>query len=175
MSTLLLKKNIFIIDDFKNNNTCIRLIGLEPIIFGTEIQRSIQLSYKRKKMIQPQTILKVADNSGAKSVKCIKVLNGFNRRFAVLSDIIIVSVQKLRNKARSISKVQKGEVHKAIIIRTKKKITKKDGTITFFQSNAVSLIGKQGKPIASRIIGPIPKKLKKKKNLKLITLSSGFI
>jgi large subunit ribosomal protein L14 len=171
----LLKKNIFITDDFKNDNNFIRLIGLEPITFGTEIQRSIQLSYKRKKMIQQQTILKVADNSGAKSVKCIKVLNGFNRRFAVLSDIIIVSVQKLRNKARSISKVQKGEVHKAVILRTTKKITKKDGTTIFFKSNAVSLISKQGKPIASRIIGPIPKQLKKKKNLKLATLSSGFV
>ena len=126
-------------------------------------------------MIQQQTILKVADNSGAKSVKCIKILNGFNRRFAVLGDIVIVSIQKLRNKARSISKVQKGEVHKAIIIRTRKKITKKDGTIIFFSSNAVSLINKQSKPIASRIIGPIPKKLKQKKNLKLTTLSSGFI
>jgi large subunit ribosomal protein L14 len=126
-------------------------------------------------MIQQQTILKVSDNSGAKSVKCIKVLKGFNRRFAVLSDTIIVSIQKLRNKARSISKVQKGEVHKAIIIRTKKQITKKDGMLTFFKSNAVSLINKQGKPIASRIIGPIPRKLKKRKNLKLATLSSGFI
>jgi len=126
-------------------------------------------------MIQQQTILKVSDNSGAKSVKCIKVLKGFNRRFAVLSDTIIVSIQKLRNKARSISKVQKGEVHKAIIIRTKKQITKKDGMLTFFKSNAVSLINKQGKPIASRIIGPIPRKLKRRKNLKLATLSSGFI
>jgi large subunit ribosomal protein L14 len=126
-------------------------------------------------MIQQQTILKVADNSGAKSVKCIKILKGFNRRFAVLSDIIIVSIQKLRNKSRSTSKVQKGEVHKAIIIRTKKRVKKKDGTTIFFKSNAVSLINKQGKPIASRIIGPIPKKLKKKKNLKLVTLSSGFI
>lgn len=158
-----------------NVNNTIRLIGLEPITFGTEIQRSIQLSYKRKKMIQQQTILKVADNSGAKTVKCIKVLNGFNRRFAVLGDIIIVSIQKLRNKARSTSKVQKGEVHKAIILRTKAKTVKKDGTIFFFQSNVVSLINKQGKPIASRIIGPIPKFLKKKKNLKFITLSSGFI
>ena len=126
-------------------------------------------------MIQQQTILKVADNSGAKSVKCIKILKGFNRRFAFLSDIIIVSVQKLRNKARSTSKVQKGDIHKAVIIRTKKKTKRKDGTIIFFKSNAVSLVNKQGKPIASRVIGPIPKKLKKKKNLKLVTLSSGFI
>jgi len=126
-------------------------------------------------MIQPQTILKVADNSGAKLVKCIKVLNGFNRRFAVLGDIIVVSIQKLRNKSRSSSKVQKGEVHKAFIIRTKQKTIKKDGTAIFFQSNAISLINKQGKPIASRIIGPIPKNLKKSKFLKLVTLSSGFV
>ena len=153
----------------------IRLIGLEPITFGTEIQRSIQLSYKRNKMIQQQTILKVTDNSGAKTVKCIKVLNGFKRRFAILGDTIIVSIQKLRNKARLTSKVRKGEVHKAIIIRTKKKTAKKDGSLIFFQSNAVSLINKQGKPIASRIIGPLPKILKKKKKIKLGTLSSGFI
>jgi large subunit ribosomal protein L14 len=153
----------------------IRLIGVEPITFGTEIQCSIQLSYKRKKMIQQQTILKVTDNSGAKTVKCIKVLNGFNRRVAVLGDTIIVSIQKLRNKARITSKVKKGEVHKAIIIRTKKKIGKKDGTFTFFQSNAVSLINKQGKPIASRIIGPVPKIFKKRKKIKFATLSSGFI
>lgn len=153
----------------------IRLIGLEPITFGTEIQRSIQLSYKRKKMIQQQTILKVTDNSGAKTVKCIKVLNGFKRRFAILGDTIIVSIQKLRNKARLASKVRKGEVHKAIIIRTKKKTMKKDGTSIFFQSNAVSLINKQGKPIASRVIGPLPKVLKKRKKIKFATLSSGFV
>ena len=126
-------------------------------------------------MIQQQTILKVTDNSGAKTVKCIKVLNGFKRRFAILGDTIIVSVQKLRNKARLASKVRKGEVHKAIIIRTKKKTMKKDGTSIFFQSNAVSLINKQGKPIASRIMGPLPKILKRRKKIKFATLSSGFI
>merc|ERR1711966_428634 len=107
-------------------------------------------------MIQQQTILKVTDNSGAKTVKCIKVLTGFKRRFAVLGDTIIVSIQKLRNKARLTSKVRKGEVHKAVIIRTKNKTIKKDGTVMFFQTNAVSLINKQGKPIASRVVGPIP-------------------
>jgi large subunit ribosomal protein L14 len=126
-------------------------------------------------MIQQQTILKVTDNSGAKTVKCIKVLNGFNRRFAVLGDTIIVSIQKLRNKARLTSKVKKGEVHKAIIVRTKNKTVKKDGTIIYFHSNAVTLINKQGKPIASRIIGPTPKVLKKRKKIKFVALSSGFI
>lgn len=126
-------------------------------------------------MIQQQTILKVADNSGAKTVKCIKVINGFNRNFAILGDVIVVSIQKLRNKARATSKVQKGEIYKALILRVKKKVNKKDGTTIFFQSNAVSLMGKQGKPIASRIIGPLPNLLKKRKNLKLVTLSSGFV
>jgi len=126
-------------------------------------------------MIQQQTILKVTDNSGAKTVKCIKVLNGFKRRVAILGDTIIVSVQKLRNKARLTSKVRKGEVHKAIIVRTKNKSVKKDGSSIFFQSNAVSLVNKQGKPIASRIVGPLPKVLKKRKKIKFVTLSSGFI
>ena len=122
-------------------------------------------------MIQQQTILRVTDNSGAKTVKCIKVLNGFNRRSAILGDTIIVSIQELRNKARITSKVKKGEIHKAVIIRTKNKTMKKDGMTVYFQSNAVSLINKQGKPIASRIIGPIPKILKKKKKLKFAKLS----
>lgn len=126
-------------------------------------------------MIQQQTILKVTDNSGAKTVKCIKVLSGFKRRFAILGDTIIVSVQKLRNKARLTSKVRKGEVHKAVIVRTKNKTVKKDGSSIFFQSNAVSLVNKQGKPIASRIVGPLPKVLKKRKKIKFVTLSSGFI
>lgn len=126
-------------------------------------------------MIQQQTILKVTDNSGAKTVKCIKVLKGFNRRFAVLGNTIIVSIHKLRNKSRITSKVQKGDVHKAIILRTKNKTIKKDGTVIFFQSNVVSLINKQGKPFASRIIGPIPKFLKKRKKLKFATLSAGVV
>ena len=86
-------------------------------------------------MIQMQSTLNVADNSGAKTVKCIKVLNGFNRRFAVLGDTIIVSIQKLRNRARLTSKVRKGEVHKAVIIRTKNKTVRKDGATLNFQSN----------------------------------------
>ena len=125
-------------------------------------------------MIQQQTILKVTDNSGAKTVKCIKVLNGFNRRYAILGDIIIVSIQKLRNKARLTSKVKKGEIHKAIIIRTKNRTVRKDGITIFFQSNAVSLINKQGKPIASRIIGPMPKIFKKEKKTQVCNTFFGI-
>jgi large subunit ribosomal protein L14 len=126
-------------------------------------------------MIQQQTILKVADNSGAKTVKCIKVLGGFKRKVAFLGDLIIVSIQHLRNKSRNMSKVTKGEVHKALIVRTKKKINKNDGSSYLFSENAVSLINKQNKPIASRLTGPLPKKLRLNKFLKLASISSsGF-
>lgn len=125
-------------------------------------------------MIQQQTILKVADNSGAKNVKCIKVLGGFKRKFAILGDIIVVSIQDLRNKSRNTSKVLKGEVYKAIVVRTKHKTIKKDSSLFFFNENAVSLLNKQGKPIATRIIGPIPKILKTNKFIKIATISSGF-
>jgi large subunit ribosomal protein L14 len=126
-------------------------------------------------MIQQQTILKVADNSGAKTVKCIKVLGGFKRKIAFLGDLIIVSIQHLRNRSRSLSKVTKGEIHKALVIRTKKKISKHDGSCYFFSENAVCLINKQNKPIASRLTGPLPKKLRINKFLKLASISSsGF-
>lgn len=126
-------------------------------------------------MIQQQTILKVTDNSGAKTVKCIKVLGGFKRKFAYLGNIVIVSVQELRNKSKTTSKVQKGEIYKALIIRTKTKIKRKDGSTIFFKNNCVSLINKQGNPISTRIIGPIPKKLRKKKFMKFTSISAGFV
>jgi large subunit ribosomal protein L14 len=127
-------------------------------------------------MIQQQTILKVADNSGAKNVKCIKVLGGFKRKIAFLGDFIIVSVQQLRNKSRKSSKVIKGEVYKAIVVRTKHKVKNNDGSFYFFSKNAVSLLSKQNnKSLASRLTGPIPKKLKLNKFLKLASVSSsGF-
>jgi len=126
-------------------------------------------------MIQQQTILKVADNSGAKYVKCIKVLGGFKRKIAFLGNFIIVSVQKLRNKSKKTSKVLKGDVYKAIIVRTKYKVKKNDGSFFFFSENAVSLLNKQNKILASRLIGPIPTKLKRNQFLKLASISSlGF-
>ena len=125
-------------------------------------------------MIQQQSLLKVADNSGAKIVKCIKVIGGFNRSFAYVGDVIIVSVLKLRNKSRSTSKVKKGEVYKALILRTKKELKKKSSNI-YFDNNQVCILNQQGKPIATRIFGPLPKELKKNKWIKLNSLSSGFI
>jgi large subunit ribosomal protein L14 len=107
-------------------------------------------------MIQQETILKVTDNSGARSVKCIKILGGFKKKTAHSGDIIVVSVKTIRN----FSKIQKGEIYKALVLRTKTKINEKDGCCTKLFDNAVSLIHKQGKkltPIASRIVGSVPK------------------
>ncbi len=126
-------------------------------------------------MIQQQTILKVSDNSGAKTVKCIKVLGGFKRKYAKLGDIIIVSVQKLRNKLKKNSKVKKKEVYKALIIRTKTKLRKKDGFELSFNENSVAIMSKQDSPVGTRIVGAIPKILKKKKFQKFVSLSSGSI
>lgn len=122
-------------------------------------------------MIQQQTLLKVADNSGAKYVKCVKVLGGFKKKNAFVGDFIIVSVQKLRNKSKKTSKVLKGDVYKAVIVRTKNKVKKNDGSFHFFTENAVSLLNKQNKILASRLVGPISKKLKMNKFLKLASIS----
>jgi large subunit ribosomal protein L14 len=126
-------------------------------------------------MIQQQTILKVTDNSGAKTVKCIKVPGGFKKKIARLGDIIIVSIQKLRNKAKRTSKVKRKEVCKALIVRTKAVNVKKTGIALRFDENAVILINKQGNPIGTRIIGPIPKTLQKKAFQKFISLANGLI
>ena len=91
-------------------------------------------------MIQQQTILKVSDNSGAKLVKCIKILKGFKKKYAKLGDIIVVSVLELRNKSKSSSKVLKGSVLKALIVRTKKNYKKKDGSNFFFFNQLCNII-----------------------------------
>jgi large subunit ribosomal protein L14 len=126
-------------------------------------------------MIQQQTILKVADNSGAKTVKCVKVLGGFKKRYARLGDIIVVSVQQLRNKSKKTSKVLKGGVFRALVIRTKISYRKRDGSSFLLSENSVTLLNKQGNPIGTRILGPIPKTLKKKKFMKFASLSVGLI
>ena len=126
-------------------------------------------------MIQQQSVLKVVDNSGAKLVRCIKVLGGFKKRYANLGDIIVVSIQQLRNKSKKTSKVLKGAVFRALVVRTKTNKQKKDGSTRIFQENSVVLINKQGNPIGTRIIGPISKTLKKKKFIKFISLSRGLV
>lgn len=126
-------------------------------------------------MIQQQTILKISDNSGAKQVKCIKVLGGFRRKKAKLGDLIIVAVSNLRNKAKKTSKVRKGEVFKAVILQTKNKTHKKDGSAFLYSENIACLINKQGKPLATRILKPVSKNLKKGKYLKIINIAVGYV
>lgn len=125
-------------------------------------------------MIQQQTILKVSDNSGAKTVKCIKVLGGFKKTSSKYGETIIISIQQLRNKAKLTSKVRKGEVYKAVLIKSKKKIPRKDGSTFNNKENSVFLLNKQGKPLATRIIAPITKELKTKKFSKLVNISVGY-
>ena len=125
-------------------------------------------------MIQLQTILKVSDNSGAKTVKCIKVLGGSKKKYAKLGETIIVSIQQLRNKSKKTSKVKKKEIFQALIIKTKTKYLKKDGAQISFNENSVVLMNKQGNPIGTRIIGLLPKILKKKKFQKFISIASGL-
>ncbi len=131
-------------------------------------------------MIQQETILQVADNSGAKTAKCIKVLGGYKKKYAKLGDVIVVSIQELRNKSKIKSKVKKGEVYKALVIRTKKTINKKDGTMTFYNkkaryNNAITLINKKGNPIATRITESISFKLRKKQFIKFVSLSNSLV
>lgn len=126
-------------------------------------------------MIQQQTVLNVSDNSGAKQVKCIKVLGGFRRKFARLGDIIVVSIAKIRAKSRQTAKVKKGEIFKALIIKTKKKSINKDGASLSFDENSVILLNNNYSPISNRIIGSIPRTLKKTKLAKFGSMSLGVV
>jgi len=118
-------------------------------------------------MIQMQTNLDVADNSGARKIQCIKVLGGSKRRFASIGDIIIVSIKDAIPRG----KVKKGEVLKAIIVRTKKEFKRIDGTTIRFDKNAAVLLDKQEEPIATRIFGPVTRELRTKKFMKIISLA----
>jgi large subunit ribosomal protein L14 len=128
-------------------------------------------------MIQSETILKVLDNSGAKTVKCIKVLGGFKKRYAKAGDFIIVSIQELRNKSKITSKVRKREVYRALVLKTKLPIKKKDGlnTVFFDNMNGVVLLNKKGSPIATRITESFSFSLRKKKLTKFVSISPGLI
>ncbi len=118
-------------------------------------------------MIQMQSNLFVADNSGAKRIQCIKVLGGSKRRFASIGDIIVVSVKDAIPRA----KVKKGEVFKAVIVRTSKEFTRTDGSTIRFDKNAAVLLDKQEEPIATRIFGPVTRELRTKKFMKIISLA----
>jgi large subunit ribosomal protein L14 len=118
-------------------------------------------------MIQMQTILDVADNSGAKKVGCIKILGGTRRRYASLGDVIVVSVKD----AIPNSKIRKGEVVKAVIVRTKKEVGRSDGSFIKFDDNSAVLINPQGDPIGTRIFGPVARELRAKKFMKIVSLA----
>ncbi len=118
-------------------------------------------------MIQLQTRLNVADNSGAKDVMCIKVLGGSKRRYASIGDIIVVAVKQ----AIPGSQVKKGTVQKAVIVRTRKALKRKDGTSIRFGDNAVVLINDAKEPRATRIFGPVARELREKKFMKIISLA----
>ncbi|WP_207484544.1 50S ribosomal protein L14 [Arenibaculum pallidiluteum] len=118
-------------------------------------------------MIQMQTNLEVADNSGARRVQCIKVLGGSKRKVATIGDVIVVSVKEAIPKGR----VKKGDVHRAVIVRTAKEIKREDGSAIRFDRNAAVLINKQGEPIGTRIFGPVTRELRGKKFMKIISLA----
>jgi large subunit ribosomal protein L14 len=118
-------------------------------------------------MIQMQTNLDVADNSGARRVMCIKVLGGSKRRTATVGDVIVVSIKEAIPRG----KVKKGDVHQAVIVRTAKEIRRSDGSSIRFDRNAAVLINKQGEPIGTRIFGPVTRELRAKKFMKIISLA----
>jgi len=118
-------------------------------------------------MIQMQTVLNVADNSGAKKVACIKVLGGSKRRYAGVGDVIVVAVKE----AMPNSKVKKGDVMKAVIVRTAKEVRRLDGSYLKFDDNSAVLISNQMEPIGTRIFGPVARELRAKQFMKIISLA----
>lgn len=118
-------------------------------------------------MVQMQTLLDVADNSGAKKLSCIKVLGGSKRKYASLGDVIVVSVKE----AIPNSKVKKGEVMRAVIVRTVKEVRRVDGSYIKFDDNSAVLINPQNDPVGTRIFGPVARELRAKKFMKIISLA----
>ncbi len=118
-------------------------------------------------MIQAETNLEVADNSGARRVQCIKVLGGSKRKYASVGDVIVVSIKEAIPRGR----VKKGEVMKAVVVRTAKDIHRADGTTIRFDKNAAVLINAQGEPVGTRIFGPVTRELRAKKYMKIVSLA----
>jgi len=118
-------------------------------------------------MIQMQTNLDVADNSGARRVMCIKVLGGAKRRYAGVGDLIVVSVKEAIPRGR----VKKGDVLRAIVVRTAQGVKRRDGSLIRFDKNAAVIVNKQSEPIGTRIFGPVPRELRAKNHMKIISLA----
>lgn len=122
-------------------------------------------------MIQEETNLVVADNSGAKRVRCIRVLGGHKKRYATVGDIVVVSVKSaLPNSA-----VKKGEVCRAVIIRTKKEVKRKDGSFIRFDDNAVVILNNQGEPRGTRVLGPVARELREKNFMRIISQTAEVL
>jgi len=126
-------------------------------------------------MIQNGSYLNVIDNSGAKTAYCIKVVSGYKCRYAFIGNVIVISIKSLRSKRRSTSKTKKGEIYKAVIVRTKTKIKNVFGDNINFFENSIVLLNKQYKFIGTRIFGSVPKFLRYTKYLKVASLSSGLV
>lgn len=118
-------------------------------------------------MIQMETNLDVADNSGARRVQCIKVLGGSKRKYATVGDIIVVSVKEAIPRGR----VKKGQVMKAVVVRTAKGVRRADGSLIRFDRNAAVLINQQGEPVGTRIFGPVTRELRAKNHMKIVSLA----
>ncbi len=118
-------------------------------------------------MIQTQSVLEVADNSGARKVMCIKVLGGSHRRYASVGDVIVCSVKE----AAPASKVKKGSVVRAVVVRTAKEIVRADGTYIRFDTNGAVLVNKDDEPIGTRIFGPVARELRSKNFMKIVSLA----
>jgi large subunit ribosomal protein L14 len=118
-------------------------------------------------MIQSETMLEVADNSGARRVQCIKVLGGSKRKYASVGDVIVVSIKEAIPRGR----VKKGDIHRAVVVRTAKEIRRPDGTSIRFDRNAAVLINPTGEPIGTRIFGPVTRELRAKQYMKIISLA----
>ncbi|AYV47218.1 50S ribosomal protein L14 [Caulobacter flavus] len=118
-------------------------------------------------MIQMQTNLDVADNSGARRVMCIKVLGGAGRRYASVGDVIVVSVKEAIPRGR----VKKGDVLRAVVVRVNQGLKRKDGSMIRFDKNAAVIVNKQSEPVGTRIFGPVPRELRAKNHMKIISLA----
>jgi large subunit ribosomal protein L14 len=118
-------------------------------------------------MIQTETVLDVADNSGARKVLCIKVLGGSRRRYATVGDLIVVSVKEAIPNAR----VKKGDVMKAVVVRTAKEIGRPDGSFIRFDTNSAVLVDNQREPVGTRIFGPVARELRARKYMKILSLA----
>lgn len=118
-------------------------------------------------MIQMQTNLDVADNSGARCVQCIKVLGGAGRRTASVGDVVVVTVKEAIPRGR----VKKGEIHRAVVVRTAKEIRRADGSAIRFDGNAAVLINRQGEPIGTRIFGPVTRELRARRFMRIVSLA----